>query len=343
MDFRGLNVSSEQVNEPVRLLQTHVEFTPQQRSIKFAGAQALGAAWTGTVLRKNSDKQWTFDLSADRLDTAELDRWLGPRARPGFLARFTSLGTSADAAPEEDTTVAKMVAHGKLHVGEIVQGPIHLEKFDGEMELGGRTIRITKGQADFFGGKVAGTFDARLFADPTYEFQGRFDRVNLSQMGYSVLFLNNRIAGLASGTLSIATHGIGRENLIRSMEGSGTLNARNAELPGIDLSELFPGEDQDPPLHPFASIQGAFQIQDKRIDLANFVLDHPRGRLQAQGRIDFSHTLTLGIHSSPLQAATPHAGASPPDFLLTGTIENPKLSLPASAPKPSSKTGVRGR
>jgi hypothetical protein len=343
MDLHGLTVSPEHLNEPLRLLQTHVEFTATQRTITIADAGALGAAWHGTVSRRNSDKQWTFDLSADRLDTAELDRWLGPRARPGFLARFTGLGTPAAARPENDIAIAQMVARGKLRVGEIVVGPVRLEQFGGETELDGRTIRIRKAQADFFGGKVAGSFDARLFADPNYEFQGRFDHVNLSQLGRSVLFLNNRIGGTASATLSITAHGIGRDNLIGSMEANGTLNARNADLPGIHFTDLFPRDDQDPPWGPFTSILGAFRIQARGIDLAGFVLDHSRGRLQAEGRIEFSHALDVRIRPSILQAATSPAAATPPAFLLSGTIEDPQLALQAPAPKPPAKSGARGR
>ena len=75
------------------------------------------------------------------------------------------------------------------------------------MELEGRIIAITKAQADFFGGKVAGALDARLFADPSYAFQGRFDRVNLALLACSVPTLNNRIAGTASATLFLTAHG----------------------------------------------------------------------------------------------------------------------------------------
>ena len=345
MDFHGLAVTPARMNQPVRFVKTHVEFSPSQRTIALSAAEALGAAWQGTISRKNSDPQWTFNLSADHLDARELDRWLGPRARPGFLARFTNLGTSAAAAgPSGDNPgVAQIVARGKLHVGEIVVTPIRLEQFDGQAELDGRTVRIRNAQADFFGGKVTGTLDARLLADPSYEFEGRFDRVNLAQLGLGVLTLNNRIAGTASATLSISTHGIGRENLIGSMEGDGTLNVRNAELPGVNFTDVFPGNDQDTPLSPFASVEGAFRIQAKGIDVTDFVLDHSQGRLQAEGRIDFTHTLNLRIRPSILQAATSPAAATPPVFLLTGTIENPKLAIPVSPPKPSARSASRVR
>ncbi len=343
VDLRELTLSPRQVNQPVRLGRAHAEFTPQQRTITLSEAEALGTSWQGIISRKNSDPQWTFDLAADRIDVAELDRWLGPRARPGFLARFTSLGNSDAGPPPEDTVVAHMVAHGHLHAGEIVVAPLRLDQFDGETEIDGRTIRIRKAQADFFGGKVAGTLEARLLADPAYEFQGRFDRVNLSQLGRSVTFLNNRVGGMASGTLSITTHGIGHQDLMNAMQGNGALSAKNVEITGINLAALFPGDDPDPPADPFASIQGAFRIHGAGIDIANFVLDQPRARLRADGRIDFTHTLNLRILPSILQAATSPAAASPPGYLLTGTIEAPKLALPNSAPKPQSSSGSRRR
>ncbi len=342
IDFHGLTVSPERLNRPLRFPRTHIEFTPPQRTITLSAAEALGTTWSGTITRQNSDGQWTFDLSADRLDTAELDRWLGPRARPGFLARFTSLGNTPP-SPEGESVMTQLVARGKLHVGEIIMAPMRLGQFDGEAELEGRTIRIRKAQADFFGGKVAGTFDARLFADPTYAFQGRFDRVNLSQLGHSVAFLSNRIGGTASGTLSITAHGICRDNLIASMEGNGTLSAKNAQLPGIDFSGLFPGSEEESPPGGFIGIQGAFRVHATGIDLSNFVLDDPRGRVQADGRIDFSHTLNLRIHPSILQAATSPAAVSPLSFLLTGTIENPKLAPPNSPAKSSARSGNRGK
>jgi AsmA-like C-terminal region/AsmA family len=343
MDFHGITVSPEHVNQPVRLTKAHVEFTTQQRTVTLSAAEAFGAAWHGTISRKNSDRQWTFDLSADHLDSADLDRWLGPRARPSFLARFTRLGAAASTRSEDDTMITQIMALGSLHVGEIVLAPMRLENFDGEMDLEGRTIRIRKGRADFFGGKVEGKLDARLIPDPAYEFQGSFERVNLVQLGRGVPFLNNRIAGTTSATLSLAAHGIGRRNLIASMEGNGTLNAKKAELPGMDLTKVFPVDDPGTSSDVFTSVTGAFRIHAAGIDLANFVLDQSRGRLQVEGRITFSHTLNVRISPSILQAASSPAAASPPGFLLTGTIEDPKLTLPTSAPKPSARFGSRGR
>ena len=341
MDFLGLTLSPAYVNQPVRLPKAHVEFAPLQRTITISAAEAFGAIWHGSIARKYSDKQWTFDLSADHLDAAEMDRWLGPRARPGFLARFTGSIAAVSAAPLADGVVTRLAARGRLRANMIEVPPMQIEQFDAEAELAGRTIRIRKAQADFFGGKISASFDAQLLPDPSYAFQGRFDRVDLTQLGRAVPFLNSRIGGNVSAALTLSAHGIGRQDLIGSMQGQGTLTGRNAALTGLDLSSVFPGDNPDAAPDTFSSVQGTYRIQNKGIDLANFVLDNSRGRLEAEGRIDFSHALNIRVRPSIFQAATAPASASPPSFLLGGTIESPKLVVPVAVPKSAARSGAR--
>ena len=337
MDFQGLTLSPAYINQPVRLPKAHVEFAPLQRTITVSAAEGFGAVWHGLIARKYSDKQWTFDLTADHLGAADLDRWLGPRARPGFLARFTGSNSVAAASPVADAVVTRLSAQGRLRAGEIDIPPMHIEQFDGEAELAGREVRIQKAQADFFGGKISGSLEARLLPDPSYEFQGRFDRVDLARLGSAVSFLKSRIGGNASGTLTLSAHGVGRQDLIGSMEGQGTLSGRNAALRGLDLSGVFPGDNLDTASDTISSVQGTYRIQNKEIDLADFVLDNSRGRLEAEGRIDFSHALNIRVRPSIFQAATAPASASPPGFLLSGTIETPKLVFPTAVPKPAAR------
>jgi AsmA-like protein len=247
------------------------------------------------------------------------------------------------AAPLADAVVTRLAARGRLRAGVIDIPPMQIEQFDGEAELAGRTVRIRKAKADFFGGKISGSFDAQLLPNPSYEFQGRFDRVDLAQLARAVSFLNSRIAGNASATLTVSAHGIGRQDLVGSMQGQGTLNGRNAALSGFDLSGVFPRDNLDTAPNTFSSVQGTYRVQNKGIDLANFVLENSRGRLEAEGRIDFSHALNIQFHPSIFQAATALASASPPGFLLGGTIETPKLVLSTAVPKPAARPASRQR
>jgi hypothetical protein len=340
MDFIGLDLSPTYMNQPVRFPKAHAEFAPLQETITLSAAEAFGAIWRGSITRKSSDQKWSFDLSADHIDAAELDRWLGLRARPSFLARLTS--SNLDAAANTITGAAdiQLAAIGRLRAGMIEVQPMHIEKFDGEVELAGRTVQIRKAQADFFGGKISASLEAQLLSDPSYQFQGRFDRVDLTQLGRAVAFLDGRIGGNASATLSLSAHGIGRQSLSESMKGNGTINARNVELRGFEFPATFAEQGPGTATISFSSAQGTFRIQDRAITLADFALNHLRGRELADGQIDFSHSLNLRLRP---RAATAPASASPPDYFLNGTIENPKLVLPSAVPKLPARSATRPR
>jgi hypothetical protein len=340
IDSRDLNVTAAYLNQPFRLPNARMEFAESKRTLTLVAANAFGAIWRGTAVRRNADAQWTFDLFADQLDAAELDRWLGPRARPSLFTRFSGAGESTADISGRDATIAGIAARGRLRVSEIVLAPLRFEKFDGQAELAGRTIAIRKAQADFFGGKASGTLDAWLLADPSYQFQGRFERVDVARLARALPSLNNRFAGTASATLTLSAHGVGRANLVRTMEGDGGLDARNVELSGMDFASLISGDAPDFPTGRFASVQGNFHMGGGGIEVADFVLDNSQGRFQAEGRIDFSHALSLRIHPSIFHATTNLASAPPPSFVLGGTIESPRVVPPASPAKAASAKSV---
>jgi hypothetical protein len=340
---RDLNVTSAYLNQPLRFPRARIEFAQSRRKLTLFATEAFGTTWRGTAVRKNTDGLWTFDLSADLLDAAELDRWLGPRSRPARVAWYTG---SAELIPNtfgREAAVPGIAARGRLRISDIVLAPLRFEQFDGQVELAGRTITIRKAQADFFGGKAAGALDARLLADPSYQFQGRFDRVDLARLGRAAPSLNNRIAGTASAALALSAHGVGRENLVRSIEGDGRLDARNVALEGLDLTNLISGADLNSSPGKFASARGNFHIGGGGIEVADFVLDNLQGRFQAQGRIDFSHALNLRIHPSIFHATTTLASAPPPSFVLRGTIESPSVDPPAPPAKNTAKSAARAR
>ncbi|HEX4642706.1 MAG TPA: AsmA-like C-terminal region-containing protein [Candidatus Acidoferrales bacterium] len=342
MDLADLTISPAYLNQPVLVAKAHVDFAPLQRTLSVSSAEAFGAVWRGSVARKSSDSLWTFDLSADHLDALELDRWLGPRARPGFLARFAGLNTAAAASvPPPDAVLTQLSARGRLHAAAIDLPPMRLEQVDGEVEIDGREIRIRKAAADFFGGKVSGSLNARLVPDPAYEFDGRLDRVDLARLAGAVPILENRLAGTASGALQLSAHGIGRQSLVASLQGQGTLTGKNVQLRGLNLSTAFSGAAPEGDTDAFASVQGNYRVLSGGIDLAGFVLDNSRGKLQADGRIEFSHALNVRLRPSIFQAAADGAAASPPGLVLGGTIESPKLLLSSANPKTAARTNSR--
>ena len=242
-----------------------------------------------------------------------------------------------------DAAIAGIAAHGRLRISEIVLASLPVEQFDGQAELVGRTVTIHKAYAGFLGGKAAGTFVARLLPDPSYQFQGRFDRVDVARLGSAIPSLTDRIGGTASAVLTLAAHGVGRETLVRSIQGGGSLDAHNVILRDLDFATLISGDNQDPQPGRYSSVQGDFHVAGGGVEVTDFIFDNLQGRFQAEGRIDFSHTLNLRIHPSIFHATTTLASAPPPSFFLGGTLESPSVVLSPLPGREPAKPGTRAR
>jgi hypothetical protein len=346
LDTRGLTVSPVFLNQPLRLPRAHIEFTPTARTITLTAVEAFGAAWRGTLTRKLPDGQWTFDLSADRLDAADMDRWLGPRARPGLFARITNLGglgaNPANSA-EIESAAGRLSARGRLRVAEFHIAPLELEQVDAAIALAGRKLSVEKATAQFFGGTVAASFSADLDSDPVYRFDGMFGRVNLGLLGSAMPSLQDRFSGIASGTVNLTAHGIGHDALVHSIQGSGTLDAKNAELRGLNLAPIVTASGADPIPARFTSAKGKFRFSSEGIEISEFELEHPPTHFQAEGHIDFSRALDIRINPTTDSTKSSPEKKAPAVFSLGGILEAPRWISDASAPSLPSKSTVFGK
>src|ERR1700735_4438020 len=90
---RAMTLKLPLLNQAVEIENAKIELRPNAPRVTIVKATALGARWQGTIWRNDLDlpakngsaPEWQFDLAADHLDAAELDRWIGPRARPNWL------------------------------------------------------------------------------------------------------------------------------------------------------------------------------------------------------------------------------------------------------------------
>jgi hypothetical protein len=235
LSLDGVQVITALLNKPLLLSSVSIELRAGQRHVKLADAQAFGTHWKGTLDQLTPRGMWHFDLSAARLDIADLDLWLGPRARPGFLARLLPF-TSSGGAPQAPSAILRgMATSGRLRIAQLALDPLHAEKLDADIELNGQNLVVRRAQADFFDGRVTGDFEAQVSASPAYSFHGQFERVNLAALALATSSLEGRLAGMAAGEISLSARGIGREQLLASLSGAGKLQVRDALVRGIDL------------------------------------------------------------------------------------------------------------
>ena len=300
------------INQIITQVQAHLEIGAASRRVTLAGAQAFGARWKGTLGRTEvpaaglvSPATWEFDLAADRLDANDLDRWLGPRARAGLFARLMPFAAASPETTDRDAALARLRARGRLSVDDLTLGRLELKRLRANVELTGRSIHVRGAEAEFYNGSVRGELEAELAAQPVYRFTGTFDRVNLALLADATAALRGHFAGAVAGSLALDAQGVGRDDLLRSLNGRGTLQFRGVKLHGLDLMESHRAASAREGSSEFAEAAANFTISSRKIQVETLQMTSTQGAFLAQGTVDFSRVVDLRVR--PLAANSPPA------------------------------------
>src|SRR5467141_5391699 len=201
----------------------------------------FGGMWTGSIEEKGrvdeeNGSTWNFHLRVDQLDAADLDRWVGPRARPNWLQRLlpTLLGGSAPSASASEL-VRRVNAEGELEVAKLTIEKLKLEQAVAKGALHDLQLDVREAQAEWAGGKVQAKIKAKFLPRPVYEIAADLERVNLAQLPETGRNAE-RIGGVASGTLQLKTEGVGRDELLGKLTGRGEFRLNKVEFRGWDVN-----------------------------------------------------------------------------------------------------------
>src|SRR5580700_5195722 len=119
------------LNQPLQLVKTSLEWKDGLRTAAIGDIEGFGGTWSGSISQADptddeGNAKWNFQLHADQLDATELDRWIGPRARPGWLQRLLpSLLGGAASTPtttpnvHASELVRRVDAEGELQIDEL--------------------------------------------------------------------------------------------------------------------------------------------------------------------------------------------------------------------------------
>jgi hypothetical protein len=329
-DARALRLQLAFLNQPLRFAKATYELTPAGRKLILITAEGLDATWTGTISSSAAGGDWQFDLTADDLDAAALDRWLGSRARPGFLARL--FGTAPNSS-EEPGPAVPLNARGRLRAGQFTLGSLQLTQLDSQAEIAGRRIVLTHAKANFFGGSVQGDFTAALASGPAYELRAQFQRVNLTALVGTVPALTGRLAGVAAGQINLRAKGVGRDALLASLAGEGSLSVRNAELRGFGFGSPSPSPPAGTDAR-YPEAEARFRIASRKVAANPAQLGRLGEGVLVTGTVDFNGVIDFRVAPSRKASASGEmisGGAR--GYRLSGTLAEPQVGpLETSAP-----------
>jgi AsmA-like C-terminal region/AsmA family len=327
LDLRDLRLTNSTLNEPILVSTASVEFAPGQRIIQIAGAQALGARWKGRLERRAANADWTFDLSASRLELEKLGRELG-QSQQGLLYRILPFAGSFGLGAQTESAIAGVNAQGRLHIDELALGGLLLQSLDATADLHHGALNLRRAQADFYGGRLSGEFSAQLGTEPRYTFQGQLDRTDLSALA-ALTLIKNGFEGLGSGEVELAAHGIGRQALLASLEGQGFLQVQNASIDLLNSPlSLADSSFRELADSRFRSSTVSFRVQDGNIRVNPWLLSGRQRQMEIIGDIDFSRRLDLQVRSiAQSERFGPLSDPPPADevWLIGGTVDDPQI------------------
>ncbi len=305
VDVSNAELQAVGLNQPLSLNKTSMAWKDGLRTATIADVDGFGASWSGSISEDpvtdfDGSAKWRFQLHADHLDATELDRWIGPRARPGWLQRLLpSLLGGTPQAPNEHASelVRRINADGELRVDEFTLEKLKFQQVRVEGALDDLHLDLRDADAQWAGGKVHAQLSAKFLPRPAYEVTADLDQVNLAQLPAPAR-ATERFAGAASGTVHFTTQGVGREELLARLSGRGDVRMRNVEFRGWDVNASVADGEPRTGESRWASGEGTFTLRDRGIILAGLRLESGREATLVKGTVSFGRDADLTIQTT---------------------------------------------
>ena len=328
------------LNQPLVIQQSTLNWKDGLRSVDVTKVNGFGGAWSGTMSERQivdgeDVPRWNFSLATDRLSAADLDRWVGPRARPNWLQRLLSsfLGGSSQQSPAASDLVRQLNADGDLTIGELTIEKLKLSNVRAEGSLHDLQLEIRDADAQWAGGTVHGQMNAAFAPIPKYDVRARLDRVNLAQLPASGQFME-RLAGSASGTVHFVTDGVGRDELIRQLAGGGELQFNNVEFRGWDVGASVADGAPHTGTSRWTTGEGTFTMRNLAVTVDNLTLESGRQQTSLQGTVSFARDANLTVETLSAgmrRGRTIGVNETGHILKISGPLDGPRVSLEKAA------------
>jgi hypothetical protein len=339
--FNKANLAVAGLNQPLKIAESELDWIDGRRSARVVRVEGFGGMWTGAIEELSQGDggnrpQWNFHLSVDQLNAADLDRWVGPRARPSWLQQLLPqlLGGSAPSTSASEL-VRRVNAEGELDIAQLTIEKLKLEQVIAKGSLHDLQLDVREAQAEWAGGKVQAKIKAKFLPRPVYDIAAKLERVNLAQLpgaGRNA----ERVGGVATGTLQVKTEGVGRDELLKKLAGRGEFHLNKVEFRGWDVNASVADGAAHAGVSRWATGECSLRLQESSIILQDFRLDGGKQLTLVNGTLSFGRNAELAIETtSARKNKDPKASDYGAGHVLkiSGPLDGPKVSV--------EKSGVR--
>ncbi len=328
----GVEVRAPFLNLPVERVHGTLNLIGSAEELTVSSAEAFGGQWSGTIAVSAPDQDARFSLKTDRLNAEDLDRWLNPRWRQGFLGSVLPF-LSAGGAEKIPSTLR---VSGRLSIDSFAFSRYVVQHLSGNFALDQRQIAFRDADADFSGGKVTGSVTADLREAPVYKVSANFSDLNLAALAAGSPTLAHQFSGSATGEIELDMKGVGRDALVASLACRGRAAIQPASFTAFDLFDSIHAAARRSGTSTFSEVNGAFACHDDHIDLAGVHLRNGDTSLSASGTVDFARNADIHLQWMPRAKNQVHVGADPAidaaSYQLRGPLFAPRIERAETTP-----------
>lgn len=325
----GAELEAAGLNLPVRMEDVRLQWSDGKRGATIGKVGLLGANWSGEIAETrlptgNEAPRWNFKLHADHLNATELDRWMGPRARPGWLSNLLpSLlrDTTPKAMPTE--LLRRVDAEGEMRVDELTIERLKLGNLRAQLAMRDLRLDVKEAEAKWAGGTVRGKLLGVFAPVPKYEIAAELQDVDLAQIPAGRL--GDDFAGTASATLQLSMEGVGREQLLQKLAGKGKVQLKNPEFHGGDVTPKQGAPRSG--ISRWATGEGGFSVSEKSVKLDGLQLEGANGHTIVRGTVNFAREANLRIETKGSGTGEARNATAAPAMKISGPLDTPKISI----------------
>ena len=339
IDVSGAKLAAAGLNQPVELQQARLMWLNGRRRAQIFRAEGFGATWSGNIFEDDPVNPyrggaWLAILNADHLDATELDRWVGPRSRPGWLERLlpSLLGGKAKAASGSELVRSLNVA-GELRVDEFTVEKLKLQQVHLQGSLHDLQLDVPDGQAQWAGGVVRARMTAKFLPRPRYDVEARLTGVDLTQLPIAASSVASRLGGVASATVHLETAGVGREELLQKLSGTGDVHVANLEFRGWDVNASVADGEAHEGVSRWSTGDGDFSIGARSVALEDVRLDGGAQFTLINGTVSFGRDADLSVETSNGRRAVRNASTPGQALKIVGPLDGPRVTRAKTAPR----------
>jgi hypothetical protein len=303
-ELKNVRAEIRGLNAPVEIGSATVVLGPDTAAVQKLSARLGNSHWTGWVhapRRCAPNCRYEFDLTADKVSSADLIEWLAPQPakRPWYRI--------LDSVPEGPSPLLALQADGTLRVGQFAMKKATATQLTTQLNVRHGKLTMAHLHTELLRGIHQGTWtvDASVHP-PQLDGSGTLQNVSLNQV--SNLMNDPWISGFGDGSFQLKTSGTAFSDLLEN----GNAKLQFVTHDGSLTHVAIPGAPVPLPIHRFI---GNLQLSKGQWQLSDGRLESRDGLYQVSGTSSTGGTLNFVFTRGDEQS-----------WNLTGTLAKPHTS-----------------